>query len=327
MRACGIGFALCAYTQIALSSVATGAPEPDSYPSRPVRMITPGGASSNLDYRARQLAQKLSAAFRQPFVVDNRPGANSIIGTDIAARAAPDGHTLLFGYHAIAMNPHLYKKLPYDASKQLTPVVGFNTGWVGIYVHATVPVSSLKEFIEFAKLKQDDLNCVSTGNGSGQHLSCHVFNTLTGSRLRVIHFKELGQALTAMLSGQVAVGFDGLPLLLGPIRAGKLKALAMSGPNRIASLPSVPTFREAGLPQFEMVFWTGVFAPAGTPRTVISRINRETNIALKAPDIQQSFIDTGATSLGGSDAEFAEFVKSQSQKWRAVIVDSGAQLD
>ena len=290
-------------------------------------MITPGGASSNLDYRARQLAQKLSIALRQQFIVDNRPGANSIIGTELASRAPADGHTLLFGYHAIVMNPFLYRKLPYDAQTQFVPVVGYNSAWVGIYLHATIPANSLKEFISYAKAKQDDLTCVSTGNGSGQHLSCHLFNMLTGSRLRVIHFKELGQALAAMLGGQVTAGFDGLPLLLGPIKAGKIKALAISGPSRIVSLPSVPTFREAGLPNFEMVFWTGVFAPRGTPSGVIDRINRETNIALNAPDILESLVQTGAMPLGGTQADFAAFIRAQSDKLGAIIKHSGVQLD
>ena len=150
---------------------------------------------------------------------------------------------------------------------------------------------------------------------------------LTGSGVRVIHFKDLGQALGAMLGGQISVGFDGLPLLLGPIKANKLKMLAISGPTRLVSLPAVPTFHEAGLPQFEMVFWTGVLAPVGTPSAVIGVINREINGALKAPDIQQSLLDTGATPLGGTASDFGNFMKIESDKWRSIIKDSGARLD
>jgi tripartite-type tricarboxylate transporter receptor subunit TctC len=298
-----------------------------SYPSRPIRLITPGGAASNLDYRARQISQKLTPALGQQIIVDNRPGANSIIGTEIAAHAPADGYTMLFGYHALVMNPHLYAKLPYDVSKQLVPVIGFNTGWVGIYIPAAIPANTLQDFIALAKAKKGQLTCVSTGNGSGQHLSCHRFNMLTGSGVRVIHFKELGQALGAMLGGQIREGFDGLPLLLGPIKAGKLKMLAISGPARVVSLPSVPTFSEAGLPQFEMVFWTGVLAPTGTPTAVIELINREINAALRAPDIRQSLLDTGATPLGGTAADFGNFMRTESDKWRSIIKDSGARLD
>jgi tripartite-type tricarboxylate transporter receptor subunit TctC len=192
---------------------------------------------------------------------------------------------------ALVMNPHLCAKLPYDVSKQLVPIVGFNGG--SNLCSPAIPLNTLKDFIALAQAKKDQLTCVSTGNGA-QHLSCHRFNMLTGSGVRVIHFKDLGQALGAMLGGQISVGFDGLPLLLGPIKANKLKMLAISGPTRLVSLPAVPTFHEAGLPQFEMVFWTGVLAPVGTPSAVIGVINREINGALKAPDIQQSLLDTGA---------------------------------
>jgi len=192
---------------------------------------------------------------------------------------------------------------------------------------AAIRANTLKDFIALAKAKQDQLTCVFTGNGSRQHLSCHRFNMLTGSGVRVIHFKDLGQALSAMLGGQISVGFDGLPLLMGPIKAGKLKMLAISGANRLVSLPAVPTFQEAGLPQFEMVFWTGVLAPAGTPSAVIDLINRAINAALKAPDVQRSLSDTGATPLGGTAADFGRFMKTESEKWRSIIKDSGARLD
>jgi tripartite-type tricarboxylate transporter receptor subunit TctC len=306
---------------------ATAQSYPLSYPLRPIRLIVPGAASSNLDYRARQLAQKLSVALGQQVIVDNRPGANSIIGTEIAARAPADGYTLYFGYHALVMNPHLYGKLPYDAATQFVPIVGYNTAWVGLYVNASVPANTVEELITLAKAKPDGLTCVSTGNGSGQHLSCHFFNMLTGTKIRVIHYKGLGQGLTDMLGGQVSMVFDGLPLPLPLIKSGKLKALAISGPHRAASLPALPTFREAALPRFEMVFWTGVLAPASTPQAVIDSINRETNAALKAPDILQSLVDTGSVPLGGSPADFAAFIKVQSEKWRAIIKDSGARLD
>lgn len=298
-----------------------------AYPTRPLRLIAPAPASANLDFRARQLAQKMSASLRQQVIVDNRPGANSIIGTEIAARAVPDGHTLLFGYHAIVMNPFLYAKLPYDAAKQFVPAAGFNTAWVGLYVNASVPAKTVSDLVSLAKTKPDDLTCASTGNGSGQHLSCHLFNKLTGARVRIIHYKGLGQVVPDMLSGQITMVFDGLPVPLPLVKAGKLKALAISGPNRAASLPSLPTFREAGMPGFEMVFWTGVLAPSGTPQTVVDVINRETNVALQAPEILKSLTDTGSTPLGGSPAAFAAFMKAEAAKWGALIKESGARLD
>lgn len=306
---------------------ATAGAQSATYPTRPVRLITPAPAAANLDFRARQLAQKLSAALGQQVIVDNRPGANSIIGTEIAARAVADGHTLFFGYHAIVMNPFLYQKLPYDASKQFVPVAGFNTAWVGLYVNAPVPANSVKDLIALAQAKPDELTCASTGNGSGQHLSCHLFNKLTGAKVRIIHYKGLGQAVTDMLGGQITMVFDGLPVPLPLVKAGKLKALAISGPNRAASLPALPTFREAGLPGYEMVFWTGVLAPTGTPQTIIDVINRETNATLKLSEIQQSLLETGSTPLGGSPADFAAFMKAEAAKWGAIIKDSGARLD
>lgn len=319
-----MGWGLMGYMLVAVTSPAMAA---QAYPARPVRLIAPAPASANLDFRARQLAQKLSASLGQQVIVDNRPGANSIIGTEIAARAVPDGHTLLFGYHAIVMNPFLYARLPYDAAKQFVPVAGFNTAWVGLYVNTTVPANSVKDLIALAKSKPDELTCASTGNGSGQHLSCHLFNLLTGARVRIIHYKGLGQAVTDMLGGQISMVFDGLPVPLPLVKAGRLRALAISGPNRAMSLPSLPTFREAGLPGYEMVFWTGVFAPLGTPSGVAEVINRETNAALKQPDILQSLVDTGSTPLGGTPAEFAAFLRAETVKWRDLIKDSGARLD
>jgi tripartite-type tricarboxylate transporter receptor subunit TctC len=324
--------ALCVMTASA-QAASTGSGQAAStgsgqaYPSKPVRLIAPSPAGGNLDFRARQLAQKLSMAMGQQIIVDNRTGANGIIGTEIAARAIADGYTLLFGYHTLVMNPYLYSKLPYDAAKQFVPVAGYNTAWVGLYVNASVPAGSVKELIALAKAKPDELTCVSVGNGSGQHLSCHLFNMLTGSKVRAIHYKGLGQGLTDMLGGQVTMVFDGLPVPLPLVKSGRLKALAISGPNRALSLPALPTFREAGLPGFEMVFWTGVLAPTGTPQAVIDAINRETNAALKAPDILQSLVDTGSTPLGGTPADFAAFIKAESQKWGAIIKDSGARLD
>jgi tripartite-type tricarboxylate transporter receptor subunit TctC len=316
------------FASLLLGSVtqALGATAP-LYPTRPIRLIVPSPAGGNLDFRARQLTQKVSAAHGQQVIVDNRPGANSIIGTEMAARAAPDGYTLLMGYHGLVMNPFLYAKLPYDASKQLVAVAGYNTAWVGLYVNAGVPANAVKELVALAKAKPDELTCVSIGNGSGHHLSCHLFNMLTAAKVRVIHYKGLGQALPDMLGGQITMVFDALPVPLPLIKSGKLKALAISGPNRPASLPSLPTFREAGLPGFEMVFWSGLLAPAGTPQAVIELINRETNVALKSPDVQQSLIETGSTPLGGSPADFAEFMKAEAQKWSAIIKDSGARLD
>ncbi|MEQ1773630.1 MAG: tripartite tricarboxylate transporter substrate binding protein [Burkholderiales bacterium] len=298
-----------------------------SYPTRPIRLIVPAGASSNGDYRARQLAQKVSAALGQQMVVDNRPGANTIIGTEVASRAAADGHTLLFSFHSFAINPFLYSKLPYDSSKKFAPVAGFNIVPVGLFLNAAVPANSVRELIALAKAKPDDLTCVSVGIGSGQHLSCHQFNRLTGSKIRIIHYKEMGQGVTDMLGGQISMVFDGLPVPLPLVKSGKLKALAISGANRVSSLPSLPTFREAGLAEFDMAFWTGVFAPTGTPQIAIDTINRETNAALKAPDIVQSLTDTGGTPLGGSSADFTAFVKAQSERWGAVIKDSGVRLD
>lgn len=329
LRACVSAGLVLTLQAFAVSPVrAQGAKgQAQAYPVKPVRVIAPANSATNLDFRARQMAQKLSAALGQQFIVDNRPGANSIIGTEIAARAVADGYTLLYGYHALVMNPFLYAKLPYDAAKQLVPVAGGNTAWVGLYVHASVPANSVKELVAQAIAKPDELTCVSTGNGSGQHLSCHLFTMLTGAKVRVIHYKGLGQALTDMMGGQVTMVFDGLPLPLPLVKSGKLKALAISGPNRVASLPALPTFREAGLPGYEMAFWTGLLAPTGTPQAVIELLNREVNVALKAPDILQSLVETGSAPLGGTPTEFAAFMKAQSEKWSAAIKDSGARLD
>jgi tripartite-type tricarboxylate transporter receptor subunit TctC len=308
----------------AMPLLATG----QSYPSKPIRLVVPFPAGGTTDLLARAMAQKLSEALGQQVVVDNRPGAGGNIGSDIVAKSAPDGYTLLMGTvgtHAI--NVSLYTKMPYDAVKDFVPIVLVAGVPNVLVVHPTLPVKTVADLIKLAKEHPGSINFASSGNGTSIHLSGELFKSLTGVQMAHVPYKGSAPALTDLIGGQVQIMFDNLPSALPHIKAGKLRAIAVTSTKRAPALPDLPTIAESGVPGFEASSWFGMLAPAGTPREIVLRINAEVNKALQAGDMKEKLLAQGAEAVGNSPEFFVEYIRSETTKWAKVVKDSGAKVD
>ena len=299
-----------------------------SYPSRPVRLVVPFPAGGTTDILARAMAEKLSGALGQQFVVDNRPGAGGNIGSDIVAKSQSDGYTLLMGTvgtHAI--NPSLYPKMPYDHVKDFVPVVLVAGVPNVLVVNPTVPAKTVAELIALAKEKPGTINFASSGNGTSIHLSGELFKLLAGVQIAHVPYKGSAPALTDLIGGQVQIMFDNLPSALPHIKGGKLRALAVTSSKRAPALPDLPTIAESGVAGFEASSWFGILAPAATPRDIVQRINAEANKALHAPDMREKLLAQGAEAVGNSPEFFADYIRTETVKWAKVVKDSGARVD
>jgi tripartite-type tricarboxylate transporter receptor subunit TctC len=299
-----------------------------SYPNRAIRLVVPFPAAGTTDILARAAAQKLTEAFGQSVVVDNRPGAAGNIGSDLVAKSAPDGYTLLMGTvgtHAI--NPSLYSKMPYDHVKDFVPVVLVAGVPNVLVVNPALPVNSVADLIKLAKDKPGQINFASSGSGTSIHLSGELFKTMAGVDITHIPYKGSSPALTDLMGGQVQIMFDNLPSALPQIKAGKLRAIAVTSLKRAPVLPDVPTISESGLPGFEASSWFGVLAPAGTPAPIVARINAEVNKWLQSTDARERLLSQGAEAAGGSPEQFANHIRAESEKWAKVVKASGAKVD
>jgi tripartite-type tricarboxylate transporter receptor subunit TctC len=299
-----------------------------SYPNRAIRLVVPFPAAGTTDILARAAAQKLTEAFGQSVVVDNRPGAAGNIGSDLVAKSAPDGYTLLMGTvgtHAI--NPSLYSKMPYDHVKDFVPVVLVAGVPNVLVVNPTLPVNSVADLIKLAKDKPGQINFASSGSGTSIHLSGELFKTMAGVDITHIPYKGSSPALTDLMGGQVQIMFDNLPSALPQIKAGKLRAIAVTSLKRAPVLPDVPTISESGLPGFEASSWFGVLAPAGTPAPIVARINAEVNKWLQSAEAREKLLSQGAEAAGGSPEQFANHIRAESEKWAKVVKASGAKVD
>ena len=309
---------LCAMPAMALAQ---------SFPNKPIRIIvayTPAGAT---DILARAVGQKMSETFGQPVVIENRPGANGNIGTDVAAKATPDGHTLLMvtaGTHGI--NPSLYRKLPWDAVKDFAPVSLVAMVPNIFVVNNSVPAKSLKEFVAYLKANPNKFNYGSPGNGSTAHLSMELFKTMTGTTMQHIPYKGSAGVLTDVMGGQIIATMDNMPPYLPQVKAGKIRALAVSTPKRSPAVPDVPTVAEAGVPGYSSGAWFGLVAPAGTPKTAVDKLAAETQRILKLPDVNERLSALGAEPVGDTPAQFAAHIKSEIAKWAKVIKDANVEL-
>jgi len=315
-------------TSAALLCAASATAVAQSYPSKPVRMIVPFPAGGATDIIGRIAAQKLAEAMGQQFVVDNRGGAGGTIGTEIAAKAVPDGYVLITGTsstHSIA--PGLYPKLPYDPVKDFAPISLLCTATILLATHPSVPAKNVKELIALAKARPDQLSFASTGNGGISHLIGEQFKSMTGVQLVHVPYKGDSPALIDLAAGQVSMMFGTAVAFIPYVKSGKLKALAVTNPARSPIMPDVPTVNESGLKGFEAVQWFGLFAPAGTPKEIVSRLHAETVKFLRLPDVRERMASLGTDIVGSTPEAFAAFQKAEIAHWAKIIQQSGARIE
>ena len=299
-----------------------------TYPTKPIRLVVPFPPGGATDILARDVAQKLTEAWGQSVIVDNRPGAGGNIGSELVAKAAPDGYTIemgTVGTHAI--NASLYAKMPYDHVKDFTPVILVAGVPNVLVVNPSVPANSVAEIIAYAKANPGKLNFASSGNGTSIHLSGELFKVMAGVQITHIPYKGSTPALQDLLAGQVQMMFDNLPPSLPQIKAGKLRALAVTSATRAPALPDVPTLAESGLPGFEASSWFGILAPAGTPAPIVAKLNGEIAKWLATPEAKEKLAKQGANAAGGSPDDFAKHIAAETAKWAKVVKDSGAKID
>jgi tripartite-type tricarboxylate transporter receptor subunit TctC len=314
---------------VALFATAANGPLAQDYPARPIRMVVgfpPGGGT---DVMARLVTPKMTEAWGQQVVIDNRAGATGIIGTDLVAKAAPDGYTLLMGHvatNAIAWS--LFAKLPFDPAKDFAPITRVSSVPHILVVHPTLDVRTVKDLIALAKAKPGQLTFPSAGNGSTPHLAGEIFKTMTGVNLVHVPYKGSGQSLQDLLGGQVQVAFDTTAAVMVYVKAGRLRPLGVSTSKRLASLPEVPTIAESGVPGYEVTTWYGLFAPAGTPPAVVRKIFAETARIVRLPDVKERLDGMGTEeTTNASPAEFAALVKADIAKYAKVVKSAGLRID
>lgn len=300
-----------------------------AWPNRPVKIAVPAPAGSSLDIVARLLGERLQARWQQPVVVENRPGAGGLLGTDVAAKAAPDGHAMALSFNGpIAFAPFLYRKLPYDAAKDLAPVVQTTSQPNVLAVNATkVPAKTVKEFVDWARAARGAMNYASLGNGSSAHLTMALFLAEAGIEGVHIPFNGSPPAALAVAQGEADATFMVAPALLPHVRSGKVRLLAVSSAQPVASLPGLPTLASAGYPAVESLAWNGLFVPAATPPAVIDRINADVNAVLADPAVRTALEQQGLMPMGGSAAEFKRLVEAEHKRWGPIIEKLNLRLD
>ena len=298
-----------------------------SYPNRPVRMVVPLSAGGFADVPARIIAPRLSEVLGQQVFVENRPGAGATIGTDFVAKSKPDGYTLLFTGTPHVISPALYKNLPYDPLKDFASVMLVAAGPYVLVVNPQLPVKSLQELIALAKAQPGKIDYASSGNGSAQHLVSALFASMAGIELSHVPYKGSGPAMQDLLGGQVKVSFAGIPNVMPHVRAGKLRALAVSTPKRSPDLPDVPTVAEAGVPGYEATLWLALLAPAGTPNEIVQKLYAESSKVLREPEVQKAVAATGVDVSVIGPAELPAFLRAEVDKWGKVVRDTGATVN
>ena len=301
-------------------SMTTTQAQDEQYPSKAVRIIVPFAAGGSTDIVARILADKLGAEFKQTFVVDNRSGAAGNIGADAVAKAPPDGYTLLVGTTGtLAINRYLYKDMTYDGLKDFAPVSYTSSITNILVVSSKIPVRTVAELIALAKSKPGELNFASSGAGSSTHMSSELFKAMAGIDIVHVPYRGSAQAMNDVLSGQVTMLIDNAPSSVGFIQQGTLRPLAVTSSNRLPSLPEIPTMDESGLKGYESLSWSGIVAPAATPKPIVVKLNKAINRLLETEDVKQRFAGMGVEPIGGTPETFARHIQSESDKWGKLI--------
>jgi tripartite-type tricarboxylate transporter receptor subunit TctC len=297
------------------------------YPARPVKIIVPYGVGGPADVYARFLGAKLQDALGQPFVIEDRPGGGSIVGTEAVAKSPPDGYTLLMMSNTHTVNETLIPKKPFELMRDFAPITAVNYSDLLMVVHPSVPAKNLKEFIALAKAKPGSLNYASSGPGTPYHMAGELFKAMAGVDIVHVPHKGSDQARTAVLGGQVQMMFDAITTMAGNAHAGKVRALGTTGAKRSAVMPEVPTIAEAGVPGYEATIWLGLMAPAGTPRPVLEKLNAEVNKVINAADVKETWSKQGAVPMGMTIDQFDKFLREDIVKWAKVVKLSGAKVD
>jgi tripartite-type tricarboxylate transporter receptor subunit TctC len=297
------------------------------YPNRPIRFIVPQSAGGSTDKVARVVAQELSEVFGQTVVVDNRPGSGSLNGTELAARATPDGYTLLVVAASLSISPAVRKKLPFDVIRDFTPITQLVDLQHLLVVHPSVPAKSVKDVIALAKAKPGELNYASSGIATSTHMAAELFRYMTKTEMTHVPYKGGGPGITAMLAGQCHLYFATISTALPHVRAGKLRGLAVTGAKRSVAAPELPTVSEAGVPGYVHSSWIGMAAPAKTPQPILARLHAESVRIVQSPRIKSLFLKDGLESLGNTPQQFAADLKEEIEKWRKVVAAAGIQAN
>ncbi|MCU4121945.1 tripartite tricarboxylate transporter substrate binding protein [Variovorax sp. N23] len=317
------GAALC----LAIPAFAQAQAPAPTYPTKPVKLVVPYPPGGPTDIVARLVAQKLSDAMGQQFIVDNRPGAGGNTGAELVARSPADGYTLVVATTAHAINPSLFKNLGYSLSKDFAPVSLLTSGPLVIVANPSLPAKNVAELIALAKAKPGELNFASSGNGQSTHLSAELFAAMAGVKMNHIPYKGSAPALTDTMGGQTQLMFDTMLSAMPHVKGGKLKALAVTSAARSPVAPDVPTVAESGLPGYEAIAWNGLLAPAGTPPEVLARLSAELKKVLAAPDVKDKFEAQGFAAAWSSPDDFGRFMTAEVDKWAKVVKVSGAKVD
>lgn len=299
-----------------------------AYPNKPIRLVTPFPAGGVVDFLSRLTAQKLSERIGQQVVVDNRAGAAGIIGLQHVASSAADGYTLVMGSAGtMAINSSLYAKLPFDINRDFVGVTLIGTGPVMLAVHPGVPAKSTRELISLAKTHPGKLNYGSAGSGTTSHLSTELFRLMAGIKLIHVPYKGSAPGVSGLVSGEVDIFIENIPVFIPHLQAGRLRVLGVSGGVRFPTLPTVPTIAESGLKGYDAAGWWGVFAPAGTPKDIVGRLNAEISAVLATPDVRDRLLGQGALPSGIGGEKLTAFVRAEQAKWAQVVKESGARVE
>jgi len=308
----------------ALCLLAGAAPAQD-YPSKPIRVIVPQSPGGSTDIAARMVTDRLAEVFKQNIVVDNRPGAGSLNGTDTVAKATPDGYTLLVVAASFTITPAMQKNMPFDPVRDFIPITRFADLPHIVVVHPSVPAKSVSELIALLKSRPGEITCGFSGIGTSTHLAIELFQHMSGTKMLLVPYKGGSPAMTALLGGQVQVNFAASSTGLPHIRAGKIRALAVTGAKRSSAIPELPTVAEAGVKGYQHASWVGMLAPAGTPRAIVDRLNAEAVKIVNSDEVKKLFLRRGMEAEGNTQKEFAETIREEVDKWKKLVAAAGIQ--
>jgi tripartite-type tricarboxylate transporter receptor subunit TctC len=318
----------CASLALAITAATAGlACAQADFPNRPIRVIVPLAPGGGSDYTARYIGQRLAERIGQAVVVDNRPAASGIVGTELVAKAVPDGYTLLLAYSTHAQSAQLFTTLPYDPIKDFAPVTEVIATPLGLLLNPSVPAKSVRELISYAKANPDRLNYGSSGPGSSPHLATELFASMAGIKMTHIPYKGVGLYMTAQIGNEIQVTFSNMFTTMPHWKAGRLKLIASGGVKRAEAFPELPTITESGVPGFDALTWYGYMAPAKTPRAIVDKLQQQIAAIVNTPEVRQNFIAQGNEPLANTPDEFAKVMKSDADKWGAIGKKLGVKLD